>query len=233
MIDEEGNNVGIISTREAREYAESKGLDLVEVAPDARPPVCRVMDYGKFMYEQTKKERAAKKTQKQVEIKGLRIRPDTDPYHVGFKVRQARGFLLKGNKVRVICQFRGRERNHPEIARSTMNAIAKQLADIATVEQSANFEGRNMTMILTPDPAAVEEAERAAQAAKAARAAESARTGRPVPEPVEEELEEDFDEMDEEFEDDDFEEDEDSDETGAEEADFEEDGSEEEDPIDA
>lgn len=166
LIDETGQNLGVMPTQEARDYAESKSLDLVEVAPDARPPVCRVMDFGKFMYEQTKKERAAKKTQKQVEIKGIRIRPDTDSYHIGFKVRQARGFLLKGNKVRIICQFRGRERSHPEIARGTMSSIAQQLADIATVEQAPLFEGRNMTLLLTPDPTAVEKAERAARAAR-------------------------------------------------------------------
>jgi translation initiation factor IF-3 len=150
LIDEEGNNLGVKPTTEAREYAQSKGLDLVEVAPEARPPVCRVMDYGKFLYEQAKKERAARKTQKQTEIKGLRIRPDTDSYHIGFKVRQARGFLQKGNKVRVTCFFRGRERSHPEIARNVMQEIANQLSDVAVVEQHPNFEGRNMVMLLTP-----------------------------------------------------------------------------------
>jgi translation initiation factor IF-3 len=150
LIDEEGNNLGVKPTTEAREYAQSKGLDLVEVAPEARPPVCRVMDYGKFLYEQAKKERAARKTQKQVEIKGLRIRPDTDSYHIGFKVRQARGFLKKGNKVRVTCFFRGRERSHPEIARNVMQEIANQLSDVAVVEQHPNFEGRNMVMLLSP-----------------------------------------------------------------------------------
>ncbi len=150
LIDEEGHNVGILPTQEAREYATSKGLDLVEVAPEARPPVCRVMDFGKFMYEQTKKERAAKKTQKQIEVKGIRIRPDTDSYHIGFKVRQARGFLKKGNKVRVTCLFRGRERSHPEIARDVMQQIADQLKDVAIVEQHPNFEGRSMTMVLAP-----------------------------------------------------------------------------------
>ncbi|MDQ4078093.1 MAG: translation initiation factor IF-3 [Chloroflexota bacterium] len=151
MIDEEGNNLGIKPTDEAKEYAASKGLDLVEVAPNARPPVCRVMDFGKFMYEQTKKERAAKKAQKQIEVKGIRVRPDTDPYHIGFKVKRARKFLKQGNKVLVTCLFRGRERSHPEIARDLMNDIAQQLNDVATVEQPPNFEGRRMTMLLTPE----------------------------------------------------------------------------------
>jgi translation initiation factor IF-3 len=225
LIDETGKNLGILPTQEARDYAESKGLDLVEVAPDARPPVCRVMDYGKFMYEQTKKERAAKKTQKQVEIKGIRIRPDTDSYHIGFKVRQARSFILKGNKVRVICQFRGRERSHPEIARATMTSIAQQLADIATVEQNATFEGRNMTLILTPDPVAIDKLQKAARAERAARAkqAEAAGAGAPAqgeqPLPIgadeELDLEDDFEELDglegddEDFDDEDFDDDDD------------------------
>ena len=108
------------------------------------------MDFGKFMYEQTKKARAAKKTQKQVEVKGIRIRPDTDSYHIGFKIKQARTFIQKGNKVRVSCLFKGRERSHPEIGRRLMDNIAEQLSDIALVEQRAKFEGRNMTMILAP-----------------------------------------------------------------------------------
>lgn len=153
MIDENGQNQGITPTRDAKAYAASKGLDLVEVAPDARPPVCRVMDFGKFMYEQTKKARAAKKTQKQVEVKGIRIRPDTDPYHIGFKVKRARTFLQKGNKVRFSCLFRGRERSHPEIGRKVMIGIAEALSDISAVEQHAKFEGRNMTMILAPGTA--------------------------------------------------------------------------------
>lgn len=168
LIDEDGSNLGVMATKDARDLATSKSLDLVEVAPDARPPVCRIMDYGKFMYEQAKKERAARKGQKQVEIKGIRIRPDTDSYHIGFKVRQARSFLLKGNKVRITCLFRGRERSHPEIARKTMEEIAAQLGDIATIEQHANFEGRSMTMVITPDPAAVEKYEKERKAARRA-----------------------------------------------------------------
>ena len=151
MIDEEGNNKGVVPTQEALDYAISKGLDLVEVAPEARPPVCRVMDYGKFKYEQTKRERAAKKAQKQIEVKGVRIRPDTDPYHIEIKVKRARRFLGKGNKVLVTCLFRGREHNHPEIARELMDEIAEQLSDVAIVEQPPNKEGRRMTMLLSPE----------------------------------------------------------------------------------
>lgn len=111
------------------------------------------MDFGKFLYEQRKKERAAKKTQKQIEVKGIRIRPDTDSYHVGFKVKNARKFIEKGNKVRVSCLFKGRERSHPEVGREIMNGMAEQLSDIAIIEQRPKFEGRNMTMILAPQGA--------------------------------------------------------------------------------
>ncbi len=213
-------------TQKAREYADSKGLDLVEVAPDARPPVCRIMDYGKFMYEQTKKERQAKKAQKQVEIKGIRIRPDTDMYHIGFKVKNARSFLMKGNKVRIICQFRGRERSHPEIARQTMKEIAEMLADIAVIEVHPSFEGRNMTMVFGPNTTVIEKLEKQAAREKAA-AAKAALAGGTVAtapaaqasdtaEPDDEE-EEDILEEDEDFDDDDdFEDDDDFDDEGEE-----------------
>lgn len=150
LIDEEGTNVGIKPTREALEYAHSKDLDLVEVAPNAKPPVARVMDFGKFMYEQTKKEREAKKAQKQVEIKELRLRPKTDDYHMGFKVKQARGFLEKGSKVRFRILFRGREASHPELGRELLAEVANELKDVAEVEQTPVFEGRSMTLILMP-----------------------------------------------------------------------------------
>jgi translation initiation factor IF-3 len=207
LIDENGNNIGVMPTQKAREYAESKGLDLVEVAPDARPPVCRIMDYGKFMYEQTKKERQAKKSQKQVEIKGIRIRPDTDMYHIGFKVKNARSFLMKGHKVRIICQFRGRERSHPEIARQTMKEIGEMLADIAVVEIHPNFEGRNMTMVFAPNTTVIEKLEKQAARERAA-AQQAALTGAPppapaAPEPEEEEFDDDdlFDDDDDELDD--------------------------------
>lgn len=184
LIDENNQNQGIMAIKDARDYALSKNLDLVEVAPEARPPVCRVMDYGKFMYEQDKKARTARKSQKEIEIKGLRIRPDTDEYHIGFKVRQARGFLQKGNKVRITCQFRGRERSHPEIARRTMTEIAEQLADIAVVEQQANFEGRNMTMVLAPNSTVTAEKPKPAQPKPAASAPPQEQRPTPAPSPT-------------------------------------------------
>jgi translation initiation factor IF-3 len=153
VIDEEGNNLGVLATREALDYARTKELDLVEVAPNAKPPVCRVMDFGKFMYEQTKKEREAKRAQKVVEVKELRLSPKTGDYHLGFKVKQARGFLEKGFKVRFRIRFKGRESQHPEIARETFEEVVKELNDLADVEQTPVFEGRSMTLLLNPKSA--------------------------------------------------------------------------------
>ncbi len=150
LIDEEGRNLGIVPIQKAQEYARSKGLDLVEVAPNARPPVCRVMDYGKFIYEQTKRERQARKAQKQIEVKEIRLRPKTDEYHIGFKLKQARKFLEKGHKVRVRVLFRGRERAHVGLGEKMLEDVAQQLADVATVEQRPRLEGSSMTLVLSP-----------------------------------------------------------------------------------
>ncbi len=128
-------------------------LDLVEVAPGATPPVCRVMDFGKFLYERTKKEREARKSQTKIEVKEIRLRPKTNEHHRGFKTRDARRWLLEGNKVRVTIRFRGREISYPEIALEDLKEIATELADIATVEQMPGMEGRVMTMVLAPTKA--------------------------------------------------------------------------------
>lgn len=139
-----------MSTRDALAIAENKGMDLVEVSPNAKPPVCRIMDYGKFQYERQKRERKARKQQKQVEIKEIQLRPKTDDHHLSFKVRDARRWIESGMKVRVRVRFRGRERDYPDIARDRMQAIAEELKDVAAVEQSPNMEGSNMLMILAP-----------------------------------------------------------------------------------
>lgn len=143
-------NLGVMSTRDALAIAENKGMDLVEVSPNAKPPVCRIMDYGKFQYERQKRERKARKQQKQVEIKEIQLRPKTDDHHLSFKVRDARRWIESGMKVRVRVRFRGRERDYPDIARDRMQAIAEELKDVAAVEQSPNMEGSNMLMILAP-----------------------------------------------------------------------------------
>ena len=125
-------------------------LDLVEVAPGANPPVCRIMNYGKFLYERTKKEREARKAQTKIEIKEIRLRPKTNEHHRGFKTRDARRWLEEGMKVKVTVRFRGREITYPEIALEDLKEIAEELSDIATVEQKPNLEDRNMSMLLSP-----------------------------------------------------------------------------------
>lgn len=151
LIDAEGENVGVVEINEALAAAEKAGLDLVEVAPNADPPVCRVLDYGKFMYERAKKEREAKKSQTKVEVKEIRLRPKTSDHHKGFKVRDARRWLEEGKKVRVRIRFRGREITYPEIALEDMKDIAEELSDVGEIEQAPMMEGRTMLMILAPN----------------------------------------------------------------------------------
>ena len=135
---------------EALTVAHDRELDLVEVSPAADPPVARVMDYGKFLYQQAKRERESRKAQKQVEVKEIRLRPKTTDHHKSFKLRDARGWLEDGMKVKVRIRFRGREITYPEIAREQLDEIAEELSDIAVVEQKPNMEGRTMLMILAP-----------------------------------------------------------------------------------
>jgi translation initiation factor IF-3 len=150
LIGPEGENIGVVTTEEAKKIALEAELDLVEVAPNANPPVCRVMDFGKFLYERTKKEREARKAQTKVEIKEIRLRPKTNEHHRSFKTRDARRWLESGMKVKVTIRFRGREITYPEIALEDLKEIAKELEDVATVEQMPNIEGRVMTMLLSP-----------------------------------------------------------------------------------
>lgn len=125
-------------------------MDLVEVAPNADPPVCRVMDYGKFLYEKTKKEREARKAQTKVEVKEIRLRPKTNEHHRNFKVRDARRWLEAGKKVKVRIRFRGREITYPEIALKDLRDIAEDLSDVGVVEQAPSMEGRSMLMVIAP-----------------------------------------------------------------------------------
>jgi translation initiation factor IF-3 len=150
LIGPDGENVGVVSTREALKIAEDAELDLVEVAPNSKPPVCRVMDFGKFLYERTKKEREARKAQVKVEIKEIRLRPKTNEHHRSFKTRDARRWLESGMKVKVTIRFRGREITYPELALEDLKEIAQELEDVSVVEQMPNMEGRVMTMMLAP-----------------------------------------------------------------------------------
>lgn len=151
LIDADGENVGVVSIDEALRMANEADLDLVEVAPNATPPVVRIIDYGKFLYERTKKEKEAKKQQKKVEIKEIRLRPKTTEHHRGFKVRDARRWLEQGKKVKVRVRFRGRERDYPEIAMEDLKEIAEELQDVSVIEQAPSFEGRTLLMVLAPN----------------------------------------------------------------------------------
>jgi translation initiation factor IF-3 len=140
----------VVSIREARDIADEAELDLVEVAPNANPPVVRVMNYGKFIYEKTRKEREARKHQKQIEIKTIKLTPKIAEFHRDTKVRRARGWLEEGKKVKVVVRFRGREITYPELGQEMMESVAEDLKELSTVEQRPNLEGWQMTMMLAP-----------------------------------------------------------------------------------
>jgi translation initiation factor IF-3 len=150
LIDADGENKGVVPIDEARAIAESAELDLVEVAPKAEPPVVRVLDFGKFLYEQAKKDREARKAQTKVEVKEIRLRPKTSEHHRSFKVKNARRWLLEGKKVLARIRFRGREITYPEIALEDLKQIAEELSDGGVIEQAPRMEGRTMFMVLAP-----------------------------------------------------------------------------------
>ncbi len=150
VIDDKGNQVGIMNPRDAVKLAEEKGLDLVEVSPSAKPPVCRIMDYGKYRYELNKKERENRKNQKVITIKEVKLRPNIEDHDFYTKVRNASKFLAEGNKVKVTIMFRGREITRPDAGKELCDRVAQEVADVAKVEKAAKVEGRNMTMMLVP-----------------------------------------------------------------------------------
>ena len=142
--------IGIVPIRDALEMARERGVDLVEVSPNADPPVCRLMDYGKFLYERAKRDRKARKAQKSVDVKEIRLRPKTGEHDIGFKSRDAERFLQQGYKVKVRVRFRGREITYPEIAREVLTEFAGRLSNVSEIESSPRMEGRSMLMILSP-----------------------------------------------------------------------------------
>jgi translation initiation factor IF-3 len=150
LITEDGGQAGIVTLNEAMEMANVAGLDLVEVAPNSDPPVCRIMDYGKFKYQQSKKLQESKKKATVILIKEVKIRPKTEEHDYQFKLRNIRKFLEQKNKTKVSLMFRGREIAHANLARGLLERIAKDTEDIAVVEQRPKLEGRNMTMMLSP-----------------------------------------------------------------------------------
>ena len=149
VIGENGEQLGIMSSREALQKAEEAGVDLVKIAPTAKPPVCKLVDYGKFKYEQTRKEKEAKKKQRIIEIKEIRLSPNIDTNDLNTKVNAARKFLSKGDKVKITLRFRGREMAHMNTSKHILDDFAQSVADIAVIEKAPKVEGRSMTMFLT------------------------------------------------------------------------------------
>lgn len=139
-----------MNVREALQMAREKGLDLIEVAPTANPPVCKIMDYGKYKYEMGKRDREARKKQHFSEVKGIRMKPDTDEHDFQFKLKHVQRFLKDGDKVKVTVIFRSREITHPEFARRNLDRIVQETAELASIEKPAGMEGRTMTLILSP-----------------------------------------------------------------------------------
>ena len=152
VIGSDGEQLGIMSGREAQQLAYEKHLDLVEIAPTGKPPVCRIMDYGKYRYEQQKREKEARKKQKTFDIKEVKLRPGIEEHDFNVKFKNAVRFLEDGDKVKVTIMFRGRELSHPELGEVLLNKMAAQLKEMAVVERQPKLEGKNMIMIVAPKP---------------------------------------------------------------------------------
>ncbi len=150
MIDEEGNQLGILKVTDALDAAQERGVDLVEVSPESNPPVCRIMDYGKYKYQAAKRASEAKKKQVKIEVKEVKMRPKTDQHDFDFKVKNARKFLEAGNKVKLTVMFRGRENSHPERGEMILDRAVEALEDVCIVEARPSKMGRTMTMVVGP-----------------------------------------------------------------------------------
>ena len=150
LVGADGEMIGVVTTREALAQAEDAGLDLVEISPNADPPVCKILDFGKFKYEQQKKKNEARKKQKVIEVKEIKLRPNIDDHDYDVKMRSATSFLEEGDKVKVTMRFRGREMMHQELGMNVLMRVREQLDPLAKVEQTPQLEGRQMTMVLAP-----------------------------------------------------------------------------------
>jgi translation initiation factor IF-3 len=150
VIGADGKQVGIISRKEALDLAEQAGLDLVEIVPKANPPVCKIIDYGKYRYDQTKREKESKKSQVQIKVKEIKVKPNIDTHDFEFKLKHAKQFLRKGNKVKITCSFRGREMAHPEVGVRVVQKMIAALEDYGTVEAPMKRMGRILTTVLGP-----------------------------------------------------------------------------------
>ena len=153
MITSEGEQLGIMSAKEALKLAEERSMDLVKIAPQAQPPVCKIMDYGKYRFDQAKREKEAKKNQRVIELKEVRLSLNIDVHDFNTKVNQAKKFIAAGNKLKVSIRFRGRELGHPELGLANMERFAEVMAEVAVVEKPAKMEGRNMLMFMAPKKA--------------------------------------------------------------------------------
>lgn len=153
LISNDGEQLGIVSAAQAQKLAAERNLDLVKIAPQAKPPVCKIMDYGKYRFEQSKREKEAKKNQRVIEIKEIRLSPNIDVHDFDTKVGHARRFLMAGNKIKVSIRFRGREMTHTDLGLTIMAQFAEKCGDIASVEKPAKLEGRQMLMFLAPKSA--------------------------------------------------------------------------------
>lgn len=179
VIAADGAQLGILRTDEALRMAEEQGLDLVEVSPKAMPPVCKIMDYGKFKYETAKKTKEARKHQSTVTLKEVKFRPKTDDHDFDFKVKHIRRFLMEGNKAKLVVIFRGREIVHPETGQAVLKRVVEATSDIAQVEQHAMMEGRRMLMIIAPRAGVIRSA--AQQAARPSPSPSSSSSSQPRP----------------------------------------------------
>ena len=150
VIASDGENLGVMNTNEAISMAKNQGLDLIEIAPNANPPVCKIMDIGKYKYDAQKKANLAKKKQKIVSLKEIKLRPGTEAHDYNFKIKNAKKFISKGDKVKFTVKFKGREMQHTDLGKDLMNRIIKETKDVAKVESQPKFEGRQMVMIIQP-----------------------------------------------------------------------------------
>lgn len=166
VVTDDGEQLGVMSAQEAQAIADERNMDLVKIAPQAKPPVCKIIDYGKFRFEQSKREKEAKKNQKVVELKEVRLSLNIDQHDIETKKKHATRFLESGNKVKVSIRFRGREMGHPELGLDTMRKFAAEMEDVASMEKAPKLEGRQMLMFLAPLPQAVVKKEKKADDAE-------------------------------------------------------------------
>ena len=150
MIGDEGEQLGVVSLQEALEKSEEAGLDLVEVSPTAKPPVCRIIDYGKFLYQKEKKLKEARKKQKTVELKEMKFTPRIDTHDFDYRIKRVKEFIAKGDKVKITIRFRGREMAHTELGFNVINRVKEEVKDICQIEKPSKLEGRNITMVIVP-----------------------------------------------------------------------------------